>query len=357
MASYGKPRSNTKRDAYAGVDLEQARQIGALLGVIGILASVSFLWWAPPTARLGAAGWGLAGLLLSSAVIASVCAWRSVSFDQGLLLAYLGLVQVGLAEWLAGGYGSPYHELFVLPLVYVAAVYPAGRVAIFTLVTTATATLPLLYDGWTAHAAGIIAAQDMVWIGLALVAYRLMTRVRAQRIHSWKREGEARELARVDVLTGLGNRRAFDEILDRELARYGRTGNPLTIAIGDVDGFKGINDSLGHVRGDECLRRVGAAIEEEVRRPDACFRWGGDEFVIVLPDADRSAAERVTARLIEAVEHLCSTPDGASLSMTFGFAEAAPGSTSDGLVESADGELMANKPELRVSGPPVPAHG
>lgn len=347
MAPLRNTRSERKRHAYAGVDLEQARRNGALLGVVGVLISLPFLALVPPTARIGEAGWVVAGLLVLSGVIAAAYAFHNTSFEQGLALAYLGLGQVVVVEWLAGGYESPYHELYVLPLVYVAAVHPAGRMAAFTAATVAMAALPLVYDGWSSRAAGAILTQDLVWLGLAVVGYRLMSRVRAQRLHLRKRGDEAREHARIDVLTGLGNRRAFDEVLERELARYGRTGGALTIAIGDVDGFKGINDAFGHVKGDECLRRVGTAIEEEVRRPDACFRWGGDEFVIVLPDTDRSAAELVTSRLAETVKNECATPEGGSLSMTFGFAEAGEGATPAGLVEHADRELMANKPELR----------
>ena len=85
---------------------------------------------------------------------------------------------------------------------------------------------------------------------------------------------------------GLGNRRAFDETLAVEIARSRRDSTPLSIGIADLDDLKGINDRLGHLEGDRCLSEAARAIELSVRMTDRCYRWGGDEFVIVLPSSD-----------------------------------------------------------------------
>ena len=97
----------------------------------------------------------------------------------------------------------------------------------------------------------------------------------------------------MDSLTGLGNRLAFDETLaSRSRARAARA-RPLSVGIADLDDLKGINDRYGHLEGDRCLSEAARAIELSVRMTDRCFRWGGDEFVVVLPGADRAAAEEV----------------------------------------------------------------
>ncbi len=344
------PRSESRGSGasghYAEVDLERARRNGALLGVLGVAIALPCLLLVPPTTRIGPAGWLVTALITVSALAASARASRNNSFEEGLALAYLALAQIVALEWLAGGYKSPFHALYILPLVYVAAVHTPVRIATFAVTLCAVAALPLLYDGWSARAAGSILSQNLLWLGLVVISYRLMRHLRTQRIGLSRRGEEARRLARVDPLTGLGNRRAFDETLDRDLARSKRSGSPLTVVIADLDGFKEINDRFGHSQGDQCLRAVAATIDEEVRRPDACFRWGGDEFVILLPETDRCAAELVTSRLAAAIEDRCSIPSGDSLSVSFGVAETDPDTTGPSLLDSADRELIARKTDL-----------
>jgi len=95
---------------------------------------------------------------------------------------------------------------------------------------------------------------------------------------------QLQELANVDGLTGLYNRRYCDAALKAELARVSRYGGQLTIAMIDIDHFKDYNDQLGHVQGDICLRRVGQALAEAMRRPgEVLTRYGGEEFVLIAP--------------------------------------------------------------------------
>lgn len=111
-----------------------------------------------------------------------------------------------------------------------------------------------------------------------------------------------RRLVSVDSLTGIANRRHFDRSLDREIRRARREGRPLSLIFLDLDEFKGYNDSYGHARGDEVLRRVAQTLNETFRRGgDFVARYGGEEFVVVLPDVDvrRAAlyAERLRRRI------------------------------------------------------------
>src|SRR3954468_16427192 len=175
----------------------------------------------------------------------------------------------------------------------------------------------------------------------------LMGTIRSQRVQLQKEGDEARQLARVDALTDLGNRRAFDESLDAELARSRRAEAPLSLIVTDLNGFKEINDRYGHVAGDECLRAAASALREAVRRPDLCFRWGGDEFAVLLTGADATVARALAIRLEKAVAGTCRRPDGASLTLTCGHAELDPDMSAAEAVAHADATLLAMKARER----------
>ena len=96
----------------------------------------------------------------------------------------------------------------------------------------------------------------------------------------------AKQLARVDGLTGLPNRQALIEALEAELSRAKRFGRPFSLALLDCDGFKQINDLRGHLAGDEVLRRIGESLRQNTRPFDCAGRWGGDEFLIVMSEVD-----------------------------------------------------------------------
>lgn len=116
---------------------------------------------------------------------------------------------------------------------------------------------------------------------------------------------ELERLATTDPLTGLGNRRRFDERLEHELARSARSGEPLSLLLCDVDRFKPYNDRYGHQMGDACLARVAAALEAVIRRPaDLAARYGGEEFALVLPGTSREGALRMAERVRAAVREL-----------------------------------------------------
>jgi diguanylate cyclase (GGDEF)-like protein len=110
-----------------------------------------------------------------------------------------------------------------------------------------------------------------------------------------------RELARTDWLTSLPNTRSFLESTAHEIARARRTGSPFTLAYLDLDGFKAVNDTLGHAAGDDLLRQVGAELRRCVRDVDIVARLGGDEFAILLPDTCGADAEVALARVHAAV--------------------------------------------------------
>jgi diguanylate cyclase (GGDEF)-like protein/PAS domain S-box-containing protein len=111
-------------------------------------------------------------------------------------------------------------------------------------------------------------------------------------------------LALTDSLTGLANRRAFDEALEREWRRTLREGSQMSLVLLDIDYFKELNDCYGHQVGDDCLRAVAAAIKGAVRASDIATRYGGDEIAVILPGADASGAREVARKVRAAVEAL-----------------------------------------------------
>ena len=116
---------------------------------------------------------------------------------------------------------------------------------------------------------------------------------------------ELERLATTDPLTGLGNRRAFDEHLEKEVARTARSGESLSLLLGDVDHFKRYNDRYGHQQGDACLAQVARALEGVVRRPaDLAARYGGEEFALVLPGTSAEGAKNIAERVRAAIRDL-----------------------------------------------------
>lgn len=104
-------------------------------------------------------------------------------------------------------------------------------------------------------------------------------------------------MARVDSLTGLLNRRSLDEILPSEVGRHSRYGGVFSMIILDLDSFKSLNDNYGHLAGDELLRQIGIIMKNTIREADQAFRYGGDEFAILLPQTSISAAYKVAERI------------------------------------------------------------
>jgi two-component system cell cycle response regulator len=152
---------------------------------------------------------------------------------------------------------------------------------------------------------------------------------------------EVERLATRDGLTGLANRRLFEESLEREIARADRKGSPLALVVLDVDHFKDVNDTLGHQAGDAVLREVGRALSENTKASDLPARYGGDEFVVLLPDCSGPDSYAVAERLRAAVVAGMTT---VKVSVSGGTA-ALPDNAHDGerLVAAADAALYEAK--------------
>jgi diguanylate cyclase (GGDEF)-like protein len=151
-----------------------------------------------------------------------------------------------------------------------------------------------------------------------------------------------RKLAFEDALTGLGNRRAFDQRLAQTVAFANRYGGPAALILADLDKFKRVNDEFGHPVGDELLRRVGRLFRRAVRGADHASRIGGDEFAIILPNTDLDHAVTAAVRLREEIESLL-VPGVGSITASFGVAAENDNVEAAELYSQADQRLLQAK--------------
>jgi diguanylate cyclase (GGDEF)-like protein len=165
--------------------------------------------------------------------------------------------------------------------------------------------------------AGLWALTLVTLIGAVWSLARLLQRRLAEA------DARVRELASTDEVTGLRNRRHALERLRDEVARSHRYGRPLSCILFDVDHFKRVNDTLGHAAGDVVLQAVGQAVLEECRSMDVVARYGGDEFLILLPETDGTAAAALADRLRRSVATLAVMHGGRALGVTASFGVAA----------------------------------
>jgi two-component system, cell cycle response regulator len=151
-----------------------------------------------------------------------------------------------------------------------------------------------------------------------------------------------------DPLTGLHNRRYLMDRMQQEMQRSDRHGEPLALAMIDLDAFKPINDQFGHVLGDKVLRAVGSAISKSVRVSDIAARYGGDEFAVILPQTPAEGAMRVCERLLRNIsEVILQDETGKTFRITaslgLAYYPADDVETPEDLVHSADGALYGAK--------------
>ncbi|MDO8289389.1 MAG: GGDEF domain-containing protein [Parvibaculum sp.] len=159
---------------------------------------------------------------------------------------------------------------------------------------------------------------------------------------------KARNEARTDGLTGVNNRKAFDELLAQEIAHAGAEGTQLCLIMGDIDHFKAFNDTWGHRTGDQVLRLVASCLKGGAREVDHVARYGGEEFAVIMPGISTERAEKLANSIREAVQarELVKRSTGETLgrvTMSLGISHFRAGDNAGSLIERADGCLYTAK--------------
>ncbi len=167
-----------------------------------------------------------------------------------------------------------------------------------------------------------------------------------QRAESFRKQAEdAHVESRTDPLTGLPNRRVYDERLADELERFERYDTPFALCVGDIDRFKTINDQYGHLAGDKVLRLVAKILRQNLRGVDLVARYGGEEFVMLMPSTSVESARQAGEKIRQAVEQSPFNFQGQPVHITisFGVTEAQKGDHARGLFARADSAVYAAK--------------
>jgi diguanylate cyclase (GGDEF)-like protein/PAS domain S-box-containing protein len=163
---------------------------------------------------------------------------------------------------------------------------------------------------------GSVFAMDLALSEMSLGDERLLIAVARDISERKKAESQLRHLAEHDPLTGLANRRRFEEELSRQIAYGQRSGDPAAVLVLDLDNFKYVNDTLGHKAGDELIRRVAGVIGDRVRASDTLARIGGDEFALLLRGADPEGADTAATGVLEAIRREPFVLEGQRVRMT-----------------------------------------
>jgi len=259
---------------------------------------------------------------------------------------------------LTGGVQSPF--FFTYPLIVGGAALVVSPP--ITVGLTATAALGYLLavvlgspDG-TLGDPRTIATVGINLTAMILLAYVAMVIAREQR----RSRDAAIRLSTIDPLTALFNRGFFFAALEREIARSARSGRGFCLLMMDLDELKAVNDKLGHFYGDRVLRAVGEVVTAIVRRIDTAARYGGDEFVVILPETDPTGAYVVAEKIRLGVQdlELGLADEAIRPSLSIGVVSYPDdGNTADELMISADGAMYASKRagKNRVTGVDVPS--
>jgi diguanylate cyclase (GGDEF)-like protein len=218
----------------------------------------------------------------------------------------------------------------------------AGGVAVCALAALVTISL---VDVSTLARTLVAAVAGTAGLLAAIVLTRALAGLRSAHARLARREADALRMADLDELTGLGNYRMFTRQLTAEVARSRRHDEAFSLVLLDLDGFKAINDELGHLAGDDALRHVAAALREALREEDVCCRQGGDEFAVIAVRAGADEAADLSERLTLAIQQIPFGVNGERrLGACAGWATfGEPARSADELILRADAALRDRK--------------
>ena len=279
------------------------------------------------------------------------------AIEWGLLAVGASVVLVGLvdllfvaepfADQLLGLTGAQYWALNLLMLFGFVLFDRQLGLRFGVLVLGVSLLLALVALGLQ-HAAGALTTQMVVYLvrvhvfmAILLVVVYLVAGLREQLHRAIERAELLRSRALTDPLTGLANRYSAEERLQAEASEAVRRARPLSVAMLDIDHFKRVNDELGHDVGDQVLSATARLLRTGLRPRDLAARWGGEEFLLVLPEADLEQATAIAERCRRAIA--AGRPGGRALTVTLGVAEREPDEEPGSLIRRADMALYEGK--------------
>jgi diguanylate cyclase (GGDEF)-like protein len=347
--STGSAASGATQDDSPALDAMDLR-IGVRVAIATFLAGAALIpLVAVPLGEMVAPVGVLAvsALSLVCAIVLAVHAHAGRLKQDDLYVA--DFVWIGLTAGLVvatGGRSSPFFLLYPLPVLHAGAFQSRRRLIVVSVSAVLAFLTPLAYDtGRTALFAvtAIIAVPPTLVVAWGFNA--ALTTLRRQRRELTAAARDAETQARTDALTGLGNFRLLSSTLEAETSRARRRDERFALILIDLDGFKAINDDIGHPAGDAALKAVAAALRAELRDEDICCRHGGDEFAVVAVGAGDREARELAVRLVDAVAKLRVRSEAArALSATAGWATFAdPVWTAEDLMREADATLLERK--------------
>ena len=307
----------------------------AFLMVVAVFAAGSGIWASSlPTIVIIIAVTGLLMLIIQDVLPRTVIRRLGGPLQAILALAFAtGLV------YMTGGFESPF--TFTFPLIVGAgALLVAPRIA---LALALLATAAYIGAGFAVNQTP--AVPSLIQMGVNLTGVYLLAYVGASVGREQRRARDAAiRLSTIDSLTGLYNRTFFFTALEREIARGDRSGRAFCLVMLDLDDLKAVNDRFGHIAGDQVLRAVSEIVRSGVRKIDVAARYGGDEFVALLPETDPTGgwvlAEKI--RLTVAEQGLSGVDPGPTVSVGV-VSYPADGRSADALLVSADRAMYASK--------------
>jgi diguanylate cyclase (GGDEF)-like protein len=327
-------------------DLDDERVLigvtGGVLWLVGAIAGVlaQLMPGAPDIDPYWYAGLATGVMVYGLWSISGLFDWSRVSVAGHIAAAAVLMPVIGLVLWATGGQQSYLQPLLILPLLHVAYFFPwkvSIPLALELVVVTAS---PAVYEE------RLVDGSPSRLVCFAVIALVVVVVLRVLKTRLLEAEARQREMATVDVLTGLTNRRGFDERLHAAVAASGEadTGRRaaddrpgFALLLFDLDRFKDVNDTLGHPAGDRLLRAVAAACGTRMRPGDTFARVGGDEFAIIAPEAGASGAERLARELGYAARAV-----GAQATVAWAL-HPEDGTDGDTLLRTADRRLYAAK--------------
>jgi len=186
----------------------------------------------------------------------------------------------------------------------------------------------------------------LIIFGLLLILIAITTLVYISKYRMKKKHAhEMEKMAKTDPLTKLPNRRAVYEFINYEIIRFKRNSNPFTIVLSDIDDFKLINDTYGHDAGDKVLKTISKLIKDTIRNSDICSRWGGEEFLFLLPETDINGGKIISEKIRKLIESkkVYYKNSTISITMTFGLCQFSQELKIDDCISNADKALYAGK--------------